>query len=388
MAGPSVQERALAALRAFTHDAVEGSVLYLDAGASEAAAAGVGLAALQDGAPQRPRPPMSRCCWPSPSLSSTECASPHLLRSTAELGAALVSDLSAVAPTDLSTAQLLSGGPVRSVAFFITSLLGQAEAALLAACEQCPAAAQFTVLCCVSEAAHHDEAPAAYPSGCYAALAAAWQHRLNERRRAAGGGPCSLAIRHCPVLLCPLTSTAFVLPPSSAAAALPHVGQLAAGFSPSVAAAAADSDEDEPQPAYVAAPARGSGSGGGGVPAAGLSLLAHALVDAAAVLGCRPEAFSLGPCRWGVFDSVPCAWPAAGQSVSATFCIMRSGLPEALRTAHPPARSPLQPAGVRCNGLCAGCCRGAGACSAGAGGSSVGPYQPSAACRPAAPAHV
>ena len=181
-------------------------------------------------------------------------------------------------------------------------------AAVLAACEHCSAAAQFTVLCAVSEAAHHEEAPAAYPPACYAAVAAAWQQRLNEQRLPAGLGPCSLVIRHLPLLLCPLTSSAFVLPAASAAACLPRAGQFAAGYSTSAAAATVDSDEDQPHVAAQAAPpakaaaARGSGRGSGsgsasGAPTAGLSLLAHALVDAAATLGYRPEAFSLGPCR-------------------------------------------------------------------------------------------
>lgn len=215
-------------------------------------------------------------------------------------------DLSAATPSDLQNAQLLSGSraPIRRVTLLLTTLLGEAEAAVLAACERCPAAAQFTVLCAVSEAAHHEESPAAYPPACYAAVAAAWQQRVNERRLPTGLGPCSLIIRHCPLLLCPLTSSAFVLPAGSSAARLPRAGRFAAGYSTSATAAAADSDDDAPHSAAQAvspakgAAGRGSGSGGApGPPAAGLSLLAHALVDAAATLGYRPEAFSLGPCR-------------------------------------------------------------------------------------------
>ncbi len=50
MAAPSVQERALQALRIHRHE-VEGSLLYLDAGSAEAVGTGIGLAALQDGEP-------------------------------------------------------------------------------------------------------------------------------------------------------------------------------------------------------------------------------------------------------------------------------------------------------------------------------------------------
>lgn len=303
MAAPSLQERVLQALRACRHD-LEGSLVYLDSGTAEAVSAGIGLAALQDGEPAAAAPhrPANVAC----SCAHVQAVETVQSSVCSELGAALVCDLSAATPTDLPTAQLLSGGPapVRRVALLLTTLLGEAAAAVLAACESCSAAAQFTVLCAVSEAAHHDESPAAYPPACYAAVAASWQQRLNERRLTAGLGPCSLVVRHLPLLLCPLTSSAFVLPAGSAAARLPRAGRFAAGYSTSAAAAAADSDDDEPHLAAKAASpgARGSGSGshsGGasGAPTSGLGLLAHALVDAAATLGYRPEAFSLGPCR-------------------------------------------------------------------------------------------
>jgi hypothetical protein len=221
-----------------------------------------------------------------------------------------VVDLAAASASDLATAALLSGGaPVRRVAALVTTMLAEAEAAVLASCQLHAAAAQFTVLCCVSQPAHHDEAPALYGSSCYAPVGAAWQRQLNEQRLAAGAGPCSLAIVPCPLLLCPLSSNAFVLPAAAAAASLPHAGRLAAGFSTTpAAAAAADSDEDEQPPAAAAAAARagragssaggaaGPGGSGSGAPASGLALLAHALVGATAALGHRPEAFSLGPC--------------------------------------------------------------------------------------------
>ena len=63
MAAPSVQERVLQALRACRHD-LEGSLVYLDSGTAEAVAAGIGLAALQDGEPAAaaPHPPASDAC--------------------------------------------------------------------------------------------------------------------------------------------------------------------------------------------------------------------------------------------------------------------------------------------------------------------------------------
>lgn len=293
----SVQDAVKRCLKDQAHE-LAGSLLYLDAGAAEAVAAGVGLAALQGelGAEIHACGRLKR----DRTIQYSSAFAPHAPLSSAELGAAAVCDLAAASAADLATAALLSGSgaPVRRVAFFVTTLLAEAEVAVLAACSLHAAAAQFTVLCSSSQAAHHDELPARYGGSCFAALGAAWQQQLNEGRRAAGQGPCSLALAYCPMLLCPLSGTAFVLAAASAAATLPRAGRLAAGYSTSAAAAAADdSDEEGPRPAE--APGRRSGSAGaaaGGSPASGLHLLAHTLTGVAAVLGYRPEAFALGPC--------------------------------------------------------------------------------------------
>lgn len=287
----TVHEAARRALQHHRHE-LQGSLVYVDAGAAEVLACALGADALTGA--------RAGCCLllscasspvhcpsPAPAFDPT----PHLPTPNAELGAAALVDLSAASPADLPAASLLSGGaPVRRVALLISSLLAQAEAAVLAACRQCAGAAQFTVLSGASEAAHHDEAPSTYGAACFAATAAGWQQALNAERRSAGLGPCSLALLHCPLLLCPVSAAAFVLPTASAAAALPHAGHFAAGYSTS--AAAADSDDDD-QPAAAAAAAHG---GGGAAPASGLALLAHSLVAAMAALGHRPEAFALGPC--------------------------------------------------------------------------------------------
>ncbi|PSC73797.1 sec1 family domain-containing MIP3 [Micractinium conductrix] len=221
---------------------------------------------------------------------------------TYALGAAALCDLHAASPGDLTTAALLRGGaPMRRVAILLTTLLAEAEAAVLAACGMHPAAAQFTLLCAASEAAHHDEAPAVYGPRCFAATSAAWQQQVNASRLAAGHGPCSLAIQPCPLLcLVPLTSAAFVLPAASAAAALPRAGRLPAGYSTAAAAAAAE-EEDKGPSSGAAASSTGQGpqprgGGGGAAPTTGFALLAHALVGTLSALGYRPEAFSLGPC--------------------------------------------------------------------------------------------
>jgi hypothetical protein len=166
-------------------------------------------------------------------------------------------------------------------------------------------AAQFVVLCTLTEAAHHDELPALYSSNCFAEVAASWQERLNEARRQQGHGPCSMTVLYSLPLLCPLAANAFVLPAASAAAAVPRAGQLAAGFCASSIATASDDESDE-EPAPRAASSRRSGhsaerrsKGGGGAtaapPATGVPLLAHAAAGFMAALGLRPEAFSLGP---------------------------------------------------------------------------------------------
>jgi hypothetical protein len=194
------------------------------------------------------------------------------------------------------------------VTFFITTLLADAEAAVLAACALHTAAAQFTVLCAASQAAHHDELPAWYGSSCYSATCTAWQQQLNYARRAAGQGPCSLSLLYCPLLLCPLSSTAFVLPPSAAAAALPRIGAVPAGFSTRPATAAADDSDDDVPTHKEPSPGRRGGGGGGGNgsgsgktsqaaagPTTGVALLAHSLSGVAALLGFRAEAFAVGP---------------------------------------------------------------------------------------------
>ena len=228
--------------------------------------------------------------------------SPPPVQHPTALGAAALCDLHAASPGDLTTAALLRGGaPMRRVAILLTTLLAEAEAAVLAACGMHPAAAQFTLLCAASEAAHHDEAPAVYGPRCFAATSAAWQQQVNASRLAAGHGPCSLAIQPCPLLcLVPLTSAAFVLPAASAAAALPRAGRLPAGYSTAAAAAAAE-EEDKGPSSGAAASSTGQGpqprgGGGGAAPTTGFALLAHALVGTLSALGYRPEAFSLGPC--------------------------------------------------------------------------------------------
>ncbi len=252
-------------------------------------------------------------------------------------------DLDAAVPGDLTAAALLSASPspIRRVAMLVTTLLAEAEAAVLAACHACAAAAQFTVLCAASEAAHHDELPAAYGPHCYASIHAAWQAQLNAARLAAGTGPCSLAVLHCPLPLCPLSSAAFVLPSGSAAAALPRVGPLPAGYATSAAAATGNDSDDEQQAQQQQQQqqlgsrpgSRRSGSAAGSAsgarsssascpPSSGLSLLAHALVDITAALGYPPEAFSLGPCSALVARQMAFVPAPAGDAPPAALVII------------------------------------------------------------------
>lgn len=276
-------------------------------------------------------------------------------------------DLDAASQADLPTAALLSGSPspIRRVALLISTLLGEAEAAVLAACHACAAAAQFTVLCAVSEAAHHEELPAAYGPQCFSSVAAAWQAQLNAARLAADRGPCSLAVLHCPLLLCPLSSAAFVLPASSSAAALPRSGPLPAGYATSAAATADDDSDDEQQQQQQRGSRPGSSRSGGvgGTPpgargaapasppaTSGLALLAHALVDVIAALGHRPEAFSLGPCSQLVASHMAFVPAAAGDAPPAALVLIDRLLDPASPGLHPDLLVPrifyaLQPGG-------------------------------------------
>lgn len=264
----------------------------------------------------------------------------------------------------------------------ITTLLAQAEALVLAACQHCAGVSQFTVLSAVSESAHHDETPALYGPSCFTATAASWQQQLNAARHAAGQGPCSLAILHCPLLLCPLSSSAFVLPAATAAAVLPRAGRLAAGYCTSAAAAAADagSDDDEHPPAAASRSNQGSGSGSG-APAAGLSLLAHALVAVSASLGYRPEAFSLGPCSRQVSRAMAFVPAVEGDFPPAALVLVDRLLDPASPALHADllvARlyDQLQPATDAAESAAATSGGGGGSGGSRSGGDAIAPFTP------------
>ena len=241
----------------------------------------------------------------------------------AGLGVASVCDLVSASAGDLPTAALLAGQPVRRIAFAITTLLHQAEPLLLHACGAARQAAQFTILSAVSEAAHHDEQPSAYSPSCFAEAAARMQQHLNTARLSDGVGPCSVAVLHFPpLLLCPVLPSAFVFPATSAAALRPRMGAWPAGWA-TAPPQGLDSDsegEDAAHPAPAsAAGVLGAGCGGtAGLSSAssgeGLALLAHTLVQLAAVLGLRLEAFSCGPTSTQVAKHMAFVPPATSPS--------------------------------------------------------------------------
>eukprot|EP00887_Chlorella_sp_A99_P001780 scaffold19.g1780.t1 len=263
---------------------LEGAFLYIDNGAAEALESALGLEALF------------------------------------ELGVAGVCDLEAASPADVAAASLLAGAPVHRVVLAITSLLHAAEALLLAACAAAQQAAQFTVCCALSEAAHHDEQPSIYSPACFADAAARMQQQLNAGRLAVGAGPCSVAVQHLPLLVCPVTPAAFVLPAGSAAAALPRLGPWPAGWDTALPRGAGSDSDDEGGPQQASAARRrasGPAAGQQAAPAAtgggtaGLALLAHVLTQAAAQLDLRLEAFSCGPTAAAVAKHLAFVPPAA-----------------------------------------------------------------------------
>jgi hypothetical protein len=105
----------------------------------------------------------------------------------------------------------------------------RSEAAVLAACAANLQAHSFVVLSTLSEAAHKDEDPQLYSSSCFADVAARWERRV-ESQPQRQGRPCQISIRACPLLACPLTSNAFVLPAAAAAAVDATTGGYAAGM--------------------------------------------------------------------------------------------------------------------------------------------------------------
>ena len=252
---------------------IAGALVLLDAGAAEAAALSLGPAFLFG------------------------------------LGAANVVDLETTEPDDALLVDLTAAAsrpppgraappppPLRLVAF-VTRLLPDAHGALLRALLAHPGAARLTVCCAVSELAHAQQRGVELGVEAYSEYADILKQDLAQARAAAaarngGGGGDSgqaaaaagaalpaIAVRFAPLHMVALDATTFVLPAAGAAAGMATAAGRAAGFGP---ADQPDADGDD------------ADDGALGV-AGGLSLLAHALVGAAAQLGARVEPFALGP---------------------------------------------------------------------------------------------
>eukprot|EP00873_Tetraselmis_striata_P002615 jgi/Tetstr1/422879/TSEL_013670.t1 len=220
--------------------ALAGGLLYLDEGAGEAAAAGVGLPALLG------------------------------------LGAANVCSLEAASREDMELA-LLGGaaGDTPHLVMVLTQLLTDAHAAVLRAAAAHPVAPRLLLLSAVSEIAH--AGLGATPLGPDAF--SEYRSMLAEdaaRARPPGAAALRIDIKYFPLPMCALDRESFVLPAASAAAVLSSCGRCPAGF---WAAPAAEADGGE----------EGEGAQGG------LSLTAHSLVAVAAQLGFRLEPSALGP---------------------------------------------------------------------------------------------
>jgi hypothetical protein len=159
----------------------------------------------------------------------------------------------------------------------------------------------ITVVCSVSEAAHHDELPGLYGPAAYTECAA----RLRRALQAAApqAPPPNVSVKFAPLGLLPISDSFFVLPAAAPAAAGARAGGRPLGYG--TEAHAADSDSDDEQGGAGAAP------GAQRERAQGVSLLAHALAHAAAALGCRAEAFCLGPASRAVGRSLSFVAPVS-----------------------------------------------------------------------------
>lgn len=200
----------------------------------------------------------------------------------------------------VATAAALAGGRLYSAVAFVSTLLGNAEEALLTAyAAAAPWTSRYIVASSISEAAHHDEAATLYGPACYSDWAARLRHRLASL--ALGSPVPDITIKFAALTLILISDTAFVLPAAGAAPSAALAGGSALGFSGEVAAGNSD-DEDE-VPVH---PSHRQIKGGAASDAAtGVAVLAHALAQAAAVLGVRPEAFCLGPAAKAVGERQP-----------------------------------------------------------------------------------
>ncbi|GLC33675.1 hypothetical protein PLESTB_000102500 [Pleodorina starrii] len=236
-------------------ESLQGSLLYLDAGAGEIAQTTLGL--------------------------------PFLLG----LGVSHVCSLETASPEDAAFPLLVTGSAPTQLVIFTTQLLTDAHQYILRAVLAHSATTSVSVFSSVSEHAHACQAATELGVEAYREYAELLQSEVRRARAAqapagAGGGvstggvaPPALSVRvaFLPLLACCVDPGLFVLPAASSAARRAVAGGLAAGFGAL-------------EPGAGDAAAAGEGASGG------LSLTAHGLLALAAAMGApRPEPFAVGP---------------------------------------------------------------------------------------------
>ncbi|KAG2423910.1 hypothetical protein HXX76_014963 [Chlamydomonas incerta] len=250
-------------------ESLQGTLLYLDAGAGEIAQTTLGL--------------------------------PFLFG----LGVSNVCSLELASADDAALPTLATGHPPSRLAVFTTQLLTDAHLSILGAVLVHPAVTSVAIYCSVSEHAHACQAATDLGVEAYREYSdllhrevfrlRQQQQQQQQQQQSTGGAPAgasaggaaqgdaaaaaalSVAVRvqFLPLLAVCVDSGAFVFPAASSAARCAVTGAVAAGYGPADAAAEA---------------AAGEGASGG------LSLTAHALLALAAALGVsRPELFPVGP---------------------------------------------------------------------------------------------
>ncbi|GIL53075.1 hypothetical protein Vafri_8761 [Volvox africanus] len=237
-------------------ESIQGSLLYLDAGAGEIARTTLGL--------------------------------PFLFG----LGVSHVCLLETASTEDAAFPLLATGCLPTKLTIFTTQLLTDAHQQILRAVLAHPALISVSVYSSVSEHAHACQAASELGVEAYREYAELLQEEVRRARAAglatasssAGGGSgvprsplLGVRVAFLPLLACCLDPGLIVLPAASSAARRAVMGGVAAGFAP-LEAGAGD------------AAVQGEGASGA------LSLTAHGLLALAAAMGApRPEPYAIGP---------------------------------------------------------------------------------------------
>jgi hypothetical protein len=205
------------------------------------------------------------------------------------LGAISISRLQDASSSTISAAHFLNSSThITNIVVITTTFIGDVEAHInhLLHLHSSSPSSSLSIISSLSEQLHTEELPNIYGPNCFSIL----RDRLLTAHPHLFNNNTDIKIVYAPSLnICPITSNIFTLPPSSAAASLPHALGLPAGWCP-----VEDIDEEEEKENRNRDKDRAS------LPSSsskhqGAALLAHTLSHVAASIGCRVEGFTLGP---------------------------------------------------------------------------------------------